>query len=208
MPPLTLYSELLLNIKQITILATLSSPSNKSTRVNLSGNQTNIILYHEGESAALRLPCSVVEKSPLKLPEIPSLELSFRLSIDEPSTFAEYRDNVSATSIWPATSLGPQTLLACRSCAHVFIDGSISSWRDLPSENWAEMMDFWHCHKPDVKTNGHENDIASSKGYAAGKQIAAQPGIAFVDSLHFQIHPQDCTGLEVSCALIGFVLIL
>ena len=203
MAPLTLYSELLLNIKQITILAVLSSPSNKSTKVRLSGSRTDLFLHHDSRLAVLRLPCQVSDNHLLKVPDVPYRELSFRLSVDDSSAFAEHQENDPATSIWPASSLGHRTLLACRSCAYVFVDGRISSWRDLPSENWAEMMDFWHCHKPDIKSSEYDSDIVGSKGYAAGRRIAAQPGVAFVDSLHFQIHQQDCIGLEVSRFLIG-----
>lgn len=43
----------------------------------------------------------------------------------------------------------------CKSCNHKLIDSLLRSFFDLPSELWAEMMEFWHCHKPniDLKTN-------------------------------------------------------
>lgn len=47
-------------------------------------------------------------------------------------------------------------------------------WKDLPSGNWAEMMDFWHCHKPDPE-GGHEHgDGEGEGGLDAGEQQQRQ----------------------------------
>lgn len=35
--------------------------------------------------------------------------------------------------------------------------------RNMPSEHWAEMMDFWHCHKP------HEKDAKFNPAYAVSQ---------------------------------------
>lgn len=201
MRPLTLYSEVLRHIKQTTIWTELPTPSNGSTGARLSSNRTSIIVDHDGDSAVLRLPCQVQGQSTLDLRESPSKELSFRLSNDGPHFDAAPAEVDPAPPTWTAASLGPQTHLACGSCTHVLVAGNISSWRDLPSDNWAEMMDFWHCHKPEADKNTRSIDRAVDKGYAAGRQIAALPGMGFVDSLHLQLHPHDCNGLEVSYGL-------
>jgi hypothetical protein len=71
------------------------------------------------------------------------------------------------------------------------------------------MMDFWHCHKPDVESNGssghasedqvdeghvHETS-AGSKGYRANTKFLATPGVGFVDITTFLLSDSDCTGI-------------
>ena len=203
MVSITLYAELLLNIRQVTVVATLPSSSNKNTKVEISESCTAIIVHHEEETVALSLPCQVLRTGILEIPKPPSSELSFRLPFDKSVLLTKMHEEDFALTQWSAKSLGSRTRIACKSCGYIWIDSSISSWRDLPSENWAEMMDFWHCHKPEAETNGHSNGHVTGKGYAADRRIAAQPGIAFVDVLHFQVHPDDCSGLEVSTIFIN-----
>lgn len=48
----------------------------------------------------------------------------------------------------------------CIKCLSPIVDSSnISMFYDMPSEFWSEMMEFWHCHKPDI----HKNEF--SKNY-------------------------------------------
>ena len=57
---------------------------------------------------------------------------------------------------WPATALQPGGPVHCRGCGgEVVAPGTVGGWKDLPSENWAEMMEFWHCHKPG--DHGHDH---------------------------------------------------
>jgi hypothetical protein len=79
-------------------------------------------------------------------------------------------------------------------------------WKDLPSENWAEMMEFWHCHKPDHK-HGEDHGDASGKadektlaarGYGASSVISAQEGVGFVDLTTLLFTESDCQHLTVS----------
>ncbi|KAK9472524.1 HECT-like ubiquitin-conjugating enzyme-binding-domain-containing protein [Dipodascopsis tothii] len=51
----------------------------------------------------------------------------------------------------PAGALAGRPL-ECAACGHELLAADARRALDLPSENWAEMMDFWHCHKPD---HGH-----------------------------------------------------
>ncbi|CCE82825.1 Piso0_002575 [Millerozyma farinosa CBS 7064] len=42
----------------------------------------------------------------------------------------------------------------CIKCSSPIIDSSnINMFYDMPSEFWSEMMEFWHCHKPDIRKN-------------------------------------------------------
>lgn len=81
---------------------------------------------------------------------------------------------------------------------------TIKAWKDLPSENWAEMMEFWHCHKPHDHDQRDPESLAS-KGYGANNAISAQPGIGFVDLTSFLFAESDCDGLKVSLITIATI---
>lgn len=87
---------------------------------------------------------------------------------------------------------------SCRGCTAVIVEkGQVGEWRDLPSENWAEMMDFWHCHKPDDHDHGNahqhkDTNLASIKGYGANTRFTAQVGVGFVDLASFLLAEDDC----------------
>jgi hypothetical protein len=123
---------------------------------------------------------------------------------------------------WTAEEMSPSTRIRCRQCEHAFLSSSSKAesvhqgpgenrtpgwiWKDLPSGNWAEMMDFWHCHKPDPH-EGHEKDekdsalekedqTAQTKGYGADSHVVAVSRTVFVDVATFLVAEADCTGLK------------
>lgn len=90
----------------------------------------------------------------------------------------------------------------CRECEAVLVSvDRITEWRDLPSENWADMMDLWHCHKPHDE-NEHsipeEQEENSSKGYAATTSLVVSSGVGFVGPSYFLVARADCTNVKVS----------
>jgi len=82
---------------------------------------------------------------------------------------------------------------------------SLKVWRDLPNENWAEMMDFWHCHKPhehehgNGNGNGNENveEATAKKGYSATNKLKAIPGVGFAGLSYLILSAEDCTNIKV-----------
>jgi len=95
--------------------------------------------------------------------------------------------------------------------------GKLAAWKDLPSENWAEMMEFWHCHKPEPQHHETKQDVGggrnsqegraaqeslTARGYGANAAITAQRGVGFVDVMAFSFAEDDCLGLTVRCALL------
>ena len=168
-------------------------------------------------------------------------ELSFRMQIDPEdalsSTASGGGEDVVGDSYvpWMADDMGPSTKVRCRACGSLVLDDPASSpagpgtdpgdgfsesrassgwtWKDLPSGNWAEMMDFWHCHKPD--THDHEKDPEGKtvsiqernsqvKGYGAANQVVARPGTVLVDVASFLVVKGDCKGLKVRFSLFFF----
>jgi ubiquitin-protein ligase E3 D len=204
-----IYAELLSNIRQISIIAALDSPCDSTTKAELTADGHQIILHHGGIVTSLALPGQVPQAAQLQNPVLGSKELSWRLPVALPAqcTRSGLEDAQKNDAPWSAKSLGEDAEFSCRTCGAVLLKGgSIRIWKDLPSENWAEMMDFWHCHKPDVHepndSSGHESHVdesgpVASKGYGADTKFAATPTVGFVDITTFLLANSDCSSLQV-----------
>jgi hypothetical protein len=133
-------------------------------------------------------------------------EISLRLSAgDEDGAAVEREGNCVP---WGAAALnhpGKSGLVRvrCKRCDNTVVrEGGVGEWRDLPNENWAEMMEFWHCHRPDHDHgHGDRKDGGKSKGYAAENQLRALNGVGFVDLGAFLLKEEDCEGVQVSTSL-------
>lgn len=151
-------------------------------------------------------------------------EFSYRMQVDDDTELRQRSalDELMDSFVpWSAGDMAPFTKLRCRQCERIVIDMPTATttsssnenstmqslgwvWKDLPSGNWAEMMDFWHCHKPDP----HEDDADSAhkhstedenskvKGYGASNQVLATPGTVLVDVATFLVSEIDCKGLK------------
>lgn len=210
-----LYAELLSNIRQISLAISLGSASDASTRVVVAADGENVELTHHGQSHTLHLPAQVALGGtllPIQRPGAPAL--SWRLPLGQ----ATYTNASSAeSSTWTATDLKAGSEVVCRQCqAAVVKRDVVKVWKDLPSENWAEMMEFWHCHKPGdhdhehhrhdksngVDANGQSaraDDMSlAARGYGASSAISAQQGVGFVDLTTLLFVEQDCSNITVS----------
>ncbi|KAK3713450.1 hypothetical protein LTR37_008408 [Vermiconidia calcicola] len=196
-----LYVEHLLNIKTLSIQACLTTVSNKETKATISADGAILTLTHENETASVKLSVNV---SPRKqsnitftLPAVPSRELSFRVQLEEKEgqgygAFPNGDRDGSNVVPWTADVLTPETEIRCSYCDSILVSrGMIRTWKDLPSEGWAEMMEFWHCHKPH-EPHSHSNGEVQ-KGYTASSQLALEPGVGMVGPLDFLFMPADCT---------------
>lgn len=192
-----LYAEVLANIRQVTLYASLQTERNEETRVDITSDKQTVSVTHDGQTASIFLPTAVSGSAKVTIPVARAKELSARLEIGA-SPGEHYKiDTVDDEVPWPATSLTNSTKLCCSQCHNVIYAATEgSTWLDLPSENWAEMMDFWHCHKP--YDNHHGEDTASSKGYGASSKARATKGTGLVDILSFLCAKSDCVGAKVS----------
>jgi hypothetical protein len=201
------YAELLSNIRQVSAVAVLRTPSSATTRVALVEDGRVLELTHDGAKVQLQLPAPVV--APPKLPQLApgTQEASWRFQLANPEAGAREVDfSDSAIAPWPSTALEEKSEIRCSKCGNMLLpSGTIKSWKDLPSENWAEMMDFWHCHKPDVpKVNGasgHQHSRLEDRGYGANTRFVARPGVGFVDLTYFLVSANDCQGVKVGSSL-------
>ncbi|KAK7183507.1 hypothetical protein DPSP01_008488 [Paraphaeosphaeria sporulosa] len=208
---IVLYAELLLNIRTVTLFASLRTEYTRETKARLESNGCAVTVTHEGTSATIKLPIQVQGggDAALSLPaNPPSKDLTLRLQIEEKEGSnmlgALLSEDRKANIVpWDGASLNGATdvTIHCKSCERVIVPaGVVREWRDLPNENWAEMMDFWHCHKPDEHhLHDHANEEAiGNKGYAASNRLQAAKGIGFVDLGSFLLDEGDCTGIETS----------
>lgn len=143
----------------------------------------------------------------ITLPKRPSKDLTLRLKVEETAPgFLSLEHSDENIVPWPANALNDAKRLQCLNCDAWLVDvDQIREWRDLPNENWAEMMDFWHCHKPhEHEGEGHEHDengttpAVDGKGYSASNKLSAQPGIGYIGLSYFLLAEGDCRNIRVS----------
>jgi len=194
-----LYAEYLPNIKTLAITAVLKTPRDDTTALWLSNDRQKVILEHADETHRITLPAKVTGQGTqhLQLPNTGELHCVNRISA------APMFDDAEPPALWSATLLDSETNLHCKRCDALLSSNKIKIWKDLPSEAWAEMMDLWHCHKPEEPEHTHD-DAPAKKGYAAGNKLVAQTGVGLVDVMSFLLSDGDCT-VEVSNPFSSFV---
>ncbi|EED12306.1 conserved hypothetical protein [Talaromyces stipitatus ATCC 10500] len=232
-PALFLYAELLPNIRQLTLHVSLpSSPSGidiRESTITLSESCRAVTVFtlHQGVELVetLKLPARVTDASRRNLSfaghrvdigatesKAQIVEYSFRLQVDPNENGLALRNqDIQEDDYvpWTANDLSTCISLHCRLCRQMILDTSSKpdlntwQWKDLPSGNWAEMMDFWHCHKPDVhpdEKQGQKNieeQNASVKGYGASNRVVATPRTGLVDVASFLVAESDCYNIKV-----------
>ena len=202
MPELYIYAELLLHIRQLTLYASLSEAKDKGTQILLSSDKKVITATYADERASIYLPTQIKGTANVTFPLGRRTEFSTKLQIDDQVELQQAIDASPDTQVpWTATSLDRGIEIQCKACsAAVIQNGVILEWKDLPSENWADLMDLWFCHKP--HEHDHDDDeqtkAAESRGFSAQSSIAIESKIGLVDTITFLIHPDDSQAIQVS----------
>ncbi|KDN62406.1 hypothetical protein CSUB01_02436 [Colletotrichum sublineola] len=208
----SIYAELLANIRQLSVAVSLPSPAGSHTQGLVTPDGATLQLQHAGTQTSFKLPGRVQTRgSTLPTPPPASRAISWRLPLEVDASALSPMTTTARSPHdepvpWTALDLAPGSAVVCRACTAPLVPpGRAREWKDLPSENWAEMMDFWHCHKPTDHERhehgrGEQDHLATRRGYGANSSIAAQPGIGMVDLTSFLFSESDCTGLEASRA--------
>lgn len=209
-----IYAELLSNIRQISVIAVLPTASNHTTKAEISLDRTQLCLKHDNHTTLVTLPGKVATEFGLQQTSSGKKELSWRLPVAGPMSRPDLSDTPTTEGPWPARQLTSDVEFSCRQCkAAILKRGTVQAWKDLPSDNWAEMMEFWHCHKPDDKadeakngSSGHESHEHShevdgnvNRGYGANSRFSATTGVGFVDISTFLMAETDCESITVRC---------
>lgn len=196
-----LYAEFLLNISQVTIFATLDLKGGDDETAHLSSDRQRIEITYGGESAAITYPNGISGTAIVHLPIKAAAHVSLRLEITEKGD--PYWKNSLETlndSPWTAHAFSSDTTVACRWCKAVVCDPSrIQRWKDLPRSDWAETMDMWHCHKPEVPGESHAHD--GHKHPDKNGFVQLRQGTAFIDSSDLVVVPTDTDLQPVSLRL-------
>jgi len=198
MTTIFLYAEVLTNIRQVTLYASLqTAQTTEETVLHVASDKKRVTVREGDVTSGIYLPTEISGTADVTIARGKKKEISIRLEIADTSELLPRDDVATAIEVpWSAQDLCSETKVQCKRCQAVIVaSGKVSLWKDLPSENWAEMMDFWHCHKPhDENTNG---GAAQAKGYSSTSQLAVDPGTGLVDTVSFLLHRSDCVGLKV-----------
>lgn len=214
----SIYAEYLPKLGRISVVVHLPSQSTWTTKVLISNDGERLIVYHERITTELTLPTTSRLRGEHLPGEIPPglFKMSWRLVAHESvlaGGLSAQSGLVAEAAPWSALVLRPGSNIQCRKCETVIVaKENLREWKDLPSENWAEMMEFWHCHKP--VTHSHQENGArstiegneskasenalTSRGYGANSAIVAQAGVGFVDLTRMLFHQEDCHCTVVS----------
>ncbi len=197
---ISIYAELLENIRQVSVVATLKTLSDPSTKAWIDSDGTVIKVEHHGRAQSMTLPAQAMKSSSLPVPQKPSKQLRWRIPLSSQVQQASSFSLENQALPWNAVDIKVESAIRCRACHHEIVEeGAIKTWKDLPSENWAEMMEFWHCHKPLNHSQADENHL-TKRGYGASNAISSQPSTGFVDITSLMFSESDCNGLTVSCS--------
>lgn len=198
-----LFAEYLQHIGSITLTIELDSLVNDETTITLD-DQT-LRLSHHGIITSIQVPAEFLVQGSINsyLPTPPLTCSTVRIPLSKREEVSFFLESTSLP--WSATDLRPKCVFQCsaQECTTRFVDGTVDDFRDLPSESWAEMMDLWHCHKPNEDDHNHnkrDNDSTKpdeQKGYSANSKLVAKPGVGFVNALSFLLSPGDCKNLDL-----------
>ncbi|KAI1128286.1 ubiquitin-conjugating enzyme E2-binding protein [Nemania abortiva] len=195
-----IYAELLSNIRQVSVGCTLPTPISTTTRATVATDGRALTVAHHGSSATVRLPERVAPLSQLPITKSEGTSLSWRLPLAAPLT-GRVQSASEELVPWSGLDLEPGSAVICRTCKSAIVDaGTLKIWKDLPSENWAEMMEFWHCHKPHNHKHGNDEEHLTNRGYGASSRITAQPGVGFVDLTSFLLADSDLVADSISAS--------
>ncbi|KAI5291305.1 hypothetical protein KEM54_005484 [Ascosphaera aggregata] len=167
------YAELLPNIRQITIYisfpaatsSAIEETRSKGCSISLSNSGDGMLLRYGDRFLRSRLPARAA------WPTQEAKEISIRIPADLSSDEAAFA-NASVEVPWSAKDIQTGTRIGCSNCHHELLRAHTYDteqsrewiWKDLPSANWAELMELWHCHKPDSPHN-LDNNMAISELY-------------------------------------------
>lgn len=206
------YAELLPHISDISVSLTLLDRTENISAENileLLPCRQALSISYQGQKRILRLPARVLPSDAglrshaLKRASHTSNVTSFSLKTDTSHESLTPFDPSDIPIPWTGKDMSAKTFLRCRTCGNPIFEPSEASevaWKDLPSADWAELMDIWHCHKPDShedeKKQRSDTETAEAKGYGAENRTVCHENTVLVDSLHFYLTEASCIGVE------------
>ncbi|MCJ1354399.1 MAG: hypothetical protein MMC33_004387 [Icmadophila ericetorum] len=194
--PPHIYAELLPNLRHMNIHVTLHHEHNGTEEVELLNDRYTLRVTQDGCTASIDLPARIKEDVTLALSAEKTRQLDWRLG--NCHLRQDVNEDAQNGTPWLADSITVDTHTACKSCKTIIAgDGAVRIWKALPSENWAEMMEFWHCHKPiDHNANSDLDAAISSKAYSASNKPRTLPGVGLVGVSNIVLSEEDCSNIK------------
>ncbi|KAK8874917.1 ubiquitin-conjugating enzyme E2-binding protein [Apiospora arundinis] len=204
-----IYAELLSNVKRVSVACDGPLYGANTASASVSPDSLSLTVRNHEIENTLKLPDRVVaaedaaqflrvQNKSLRCHEwsLPLASPSGHVTRDPPRRAVP--EAQAAATPWSARDLIPRSSIYCRGCQATLVpEGKVETWKDLPSENWAEMMEFWHCHKP--HDHGHHDDQAlASRGYGANSRLSGQEGVGLVDLTSLLFSQSDCSNVTPS----------
>ncbi|KAK9248916.1 ubiquitin-conjugating enzyme E2-binding protein [Lipomyces tetrasporus] len=169
------YAELLPHISQITLtMWPLTVVPSHLTR--LSSSKIYIKTTSDSAARTIVLPGRTAKDAPLSLQQ--SCQLNSNNKTGSLRVKAEREERKEHISPLPARQLSGCKSVQCSECGVVLLKDNMK-YLDLPSENWYEMLDYWHCHKPDHQ-HGYEGGNAISRDALKPRKSLALVGLTYV----------------------------
>ncbi len=210
-PAIEIYAELLRNIRAISIVISLHK-SFSSASATISPEGDGLAIRRDDAERRIKLPCrpSILKRkyanSPLAIskssqaePNSDFEEYVARIPLPD-ATLDDETDDIDDSVPWNADNVSNATGFSCERCNHNLLRTQrVATWQDLPHDDWAEMMDLWHCHKPHEKEpNG--NREGAEKGYSANEGIVrVKDGMGYVGAAYVLVAKGDFgTSVNVS----------
>ncbi|KAH3680306.1 hypothetical protein WICMUC_000373 [Wickerhamomyces mucosus] len=113
----------------------------KLIKLQFPNNDTGYFIPLSSTVSSIPQNCSTIRNNTLLI-KLPSSNQTIDRSKNELMEIKSQWDSKYLSNL-------PNFIIRCVKCNTILIDSkNISKISEMPSELWAEMMDFWHCHKP------------------------------------------------------------
>lgn len=204
-----IYAELLSNVRRVSVACDGPLFGANTASASVSADSLSLTVRNHEIENTLQLPDRVVAAEDaaqfLRVQNKPSRCYEWSLPLAPPSGRVTREaprgaapEAQAAATPWTAQDLVAGSSIHCRGCQTTLVaGGKIETWKDLPSENWAEMMEFWHCHKPHDHEH-HDDHGLASRGYGANSRLSGQEGVGLVDLTSLLFSQSDCSDITVS----------
>ncbi|KAG4306437.1 hypothetical protein PORY_000425 [Pneumocystis oryctolagi] len=160
-------AEALSHIRVINIV--LEFPENVYKPVLKLLNTYSISLEYKGALLIIFLPDETEKDASIRINQQFNRVLSIRLPLNNSSI-----KSVEEISPWSAVYIDSNSDFCCAFCSSLLLSkNQIKYWKNLPSDNWIDMVDYWVCH-------GGKQDILAKLGIDSDIKFVSRVGTVFV----------------------------
>ncbi|AMD20968.1 HEL313Wp [Eremothecium sinecaudum] len=155
---MSFYAEHLPRIGSVSVI--IESNDSKVLVKNVDPNQLTV---QDGDDSkiTINLPCEVqVDNTPQLSYQGKDCVIRLKAKINSSNVYLDRASNFmvafSHRSKWNKSDLSKGFEFECSECGAVLLSKfEFNRVLDMPSEFWAEFMDYWHCHKPHIDSKAH-----------------------------------------------------